>query len=63
MAEAADRLMTALTAEQREKAAFAFDDQERFDWHFIPKPRKGLPIKEMTPAQRDLAHARSLAAA
>ena len=28
---------------------------ERLNWHFIPRPRKGLPIKEMTPAQRALA--------
>src|SRR5581483_10092592 len=30
-------------------------DAERLNWHFIPRPRKGLPIKEMTPAQRSLA--------
>jgi hypothetical protein len=29
---------------------------ERTNWHFIPRPRRGLPIKEMTQEQRLLAH-------
>ena len=29
---------------------------ERRNWHFIPRPRRGLPIKEMTTEQRLLAH-------
>jgi hypothetical protein len=57
MAGAANNFLAALTSDQRAKAVFEFKDEERFDWHFIPKPRKGLPIKEMTPAQRNLAHA------
>src|SRR6185312_1282694 len=43
--------------EQQAKATYAMTNDERFDWHFIPKPRKGLPFKEMTPAQQKLAHA------
>jgi hypothetical protein len=57
MTGAANSLLAALTTEQRAKATYEMKDEERFDWHFIPKPRKGLPIKEMTPAQRNLAHA------
>src|SRR5436190_6391426 len=57
MADAANNFIAALTPEQRGKAAFDLKDQERFDWHFIPKPRKGLPFKEMTAPQRLLAHA------
>ena len=30
---------------------------ERTNWHFIPRERAGLPIKEMTQQQRLLAHA------
>ena len=26
--------------------------RERLDWHFIPRARKGLPIKELSPEQR-----------
>jgi hypothetical protein len=57
MANAANNFLNALTSEQKAKAVYEFKDEERFDWHFIPKPRKGLPIKEMTPPQRPLAHA------
>ncbi len=57
MADAAGNFLNALTPEQQAKATFTLTDEERFDWHFIPKPRKGLPFKEMTPAQQKLAHA------
>ena len=57
MVTAANNFLDSLNAEQRGKAAFDWKDEERFDWHFIPKPRKGLPFKEMSPAQRSLAQA------
>jgi hypothetical protein len=56
MASAANKFLESLTPEQRGKATFAFKSDERFDWHFIPKVRKGLAIKEMSPEQRKLAH-------
>ena len=55
MAEAADRFVRSLDKEQAARATFPFDSPERLNWHFIPRPRKGLPIKDMTPAQRALA--------
>lgn len=57
MAEVADVFLHSLTAEQKARATFEFDDEERINWHFIPRERKGLPMKEMTPQQRLLAHA------
>src|SRR5437016_247004 len=57
MADAANNLLATLTPEQRAKTVYDWKAEERFDWHFIPKPRKGLPLKEMTPSQRALAHA------
>lgn len=57
MADAAQHFLAALTPEQRQKATFDLNDAERLNWHFIPRERKGLPFKEMTPAQRHLAHA------
>jgi hypothetical protein len=56
MSEAADAFLNSLTADQRAKAAFAFEDEQRFDWHFIPRPRKGIPFKELDPAQRLLGN-------
>jgi hypothetical protein len=55
MAMAAVRLVESLDADQAAKATYAFDAPERLDWHFIPRVRKGLPVKEMTSAQRALA--------
>jgi hypothetical protein len=57
MAASAKNLLDALDDIQRAKATFAFDAEERENWHFIPKERKGLTLKEMTPAQQRLAYA------
>ena len=55
MAVAADRFLDSLSKSQAEKAVFAFDSPERLNWHFIPRDRLGIPIKELTPEQRALA--------
>ena len=57
MTECANRFLAALDANQRGKATFPFDTDERMNWHFIPKDRKGLPLREMTPYQKHLASA------
>jgi hypothetical protein len=57
MAEAARALLDSLDSTQRAKATLVFDnDDERTDWHYIPRDRMGLPIKEMDGSQRALAH-------
>jgi len=56
MSEAAKAFLATLTPEQSAQAKFAFDADERFNWHFIPKERKGLPLKDMTPSQKHMAH-------
>ena len=56
MLQAAHAFLAALTPEQRSRAIFPWDDEERFRWHFTPVPRRGLPLKAMTPAQKLLAH-------
>ncbi len=55
MVEAARRFLGTLDDDRRAKATFAFDDPERLNWHWIPRPRKGLPVKAMTHFQRPLA--------
>ena len=57
LADAANNFLAALTAEQKAKALFELKSDERVNWHFVPKERKGLPFKEMSPAQKHLAHA------
>jgi hypothetical protein len=59
MLTAANRLLQALTPEQRAQATFSFDAAERMRWNFIPDetfPRNGLPLKAMSAAQRTAAH-------
>lgn len=56
MREAARRFLLALTPAQARQARFAVDDAERQRWHYIPKPRRGVALGELTPAQRHLAY-------
>jgi len=55
MARAANALLGGLSEGQRAKTVFDFGDGERRNWHFVPRERKGLSIKEMSPEQRALA--------
>jgi hypothetical protein len=57
MAGAANNFLAALSPDQKAKATFAMENEERFNWHFVPRERQGLPLKEMDGAQRALAHA------
>jgi hypothetical protein len=57
MSNAANALLNALNDEQKAKAVFPFNEEERLNWHFIPKERKGLSYKLMTGEQRPLAMA------
>lgn len=56
MADAAAALLQDLSAEQRSKASFKFDDDTRFEFRYTPRARTGLPLKEMNEAQRTRAH-------
>ncbi len=55
MTSAADKFLTSLDAGQRTAATFEFKDDERQNWFFIPKARKGLTLQKMTQPQRLLA--------
>ena len=59
MTTAANKFLEGLTPEQRQQAVLPLDSEDLTRWHYVPTnqfPRKGLPIKEMTEAQRKLAH-------
>lgn len=60
MTKAAIKFLQSLSAEQKAKAQFTFDNEERYNWHFVPISRKGIPVKDLTMAQRkigfDLLH-------
>jgi hypothetical protein len=57
MATAAKAFVAGLSSEQRARTLLPFDGEERFNWHFVPRRRQGLPFKEMEERQRQLAHA------
>jgi len=55
--QAAQRLVQASPAAQRNELLQPFTDAARSDWHYTPRRRAGLPWKAMTPQQRDAATA------
>jgi hypothetical protein len=57
MAEAANKLLASLTAEQRKKMTFSLEDAHRVEWFYVPLARKGVPLKQLTAPQRELVHA------
>ena len=56
MSHAGDVFLRSLSQQQREQAVLRFDGDQREDWHYIPKPRKGIPYKQLSEAQTKLAH-------
>ncbi len=57
MAAAAEQFLAALSPEQRAVATIPFEDENRTDWHFIPRSRRGVPLKALSAEQQKLAHA------
>jgi len=64
MTAAANAFLGGLSAEQKKKATFDFNDPHRTGWYFMPKQdkdgkytRKGLPLEEMNGDQKKAAMA------
>ena len=55
MLDAARAFLATLDAAQKSKAVLPFNSEERFRWFYTPVSRKGLPLKEMNPAQQRAA--------
>lgn len=55
MADAGNKFLASLAENQKAIAQFKFDDGQRFDWHYIPRDRKGIPLKQLNDNQRKLA--------
>ncbi|MFG0259389.1 MAG: DUF3500 domain-containing protein [Phycisphaerales bacterium JB041] len=56
MRDAAAAWVDALRPELRARAVLAFDDANRRDWHYIPRRRAGVSLKEMNDAERAATH-------
>jgi Protein of unknown function (DUF3500) len=60
---AAQAFVDTLSADQKKQGVFEFDNEERFNWHFIPLQdpktrkytRKGVPLEEMSDKQKAAA--------
>lgn len=57
MAAVAKNFLASLDEAQRKEAHFPFNTDERENFHFVPKDRKGLALKNMRPEQIPLAFA------
>ena len=55
MVDATNVFLQSLSAQQRDNGTYDFDDEERFNWHFIPRDRNGVPFKSMNGTQREAA--------
>src|SRR5688572_8775842 len=51
----ATAFLNLLTPDIKDKAQYKYDDEERFDWHFVPKGRNGISIHELSQPQFDAA--------
>ena len=59
MADEADQFLMSLSGEERGRATFAFDSEERERFHFVPPEtfeRHGFPFEDMSAEQIELAH-------
>ena len=52
---AADKFLASLDPAQKSKTALAITSDERENFRYTPRDRAGLPLKEMTAAQREAA--------
>lgn len=54
---AASRFVSGLSAEQQLQALYPFDADERFNFHYIPRERKGIAFGDLSTAQQSAAMA------
>ncbi len=47
MVDATNSFLAGLTEMQRNSGSYEFDDEERLNWHFIPRDRNGIPLKNL----------------
>ncbi|MEO8751764.1 MAG: DUF3500 domain-containing protein [Casimicrobiaceae bacterium] len=57
MRAAAERVIAALPAAARDRMLRPFADSDRLDWHYTPRSRNGVALKELDARGRDAVHA------
>jgi len=63
MMEAANKYLATFPTNEKANANLSYDDKQRIEWHFIPKPdppgagfREGIKVRDMNSQQRAAAH-------
>ena len=51
MAKAANAFLQTLSEKQKARIQFGFNVEERYNWNYVPRSRKGLTLNEMTGQQ------------
>jgi hypothetical protein len=51
----AEEFLNSLDATQKSKAQYTFDDKERFNFHFVPRTRNGIRLRDLNETQRQKA--------
>jgi len=51
----ANGFLATLSAPLKEKAVYKFTDDERYNWHFVPRARNGVSFNELNSSQREAA--------
>ncbi|HWA35801.1 MAG TPA: DUF3500 domain-containing protein, partial [Cyclobacteriaceae bacterium] len=52
---AANTFLNSLDAKEKAAALYSLDDAERFNWHFVPRERKGACFRNFNDDQRKAA--------
>lgn len=55
LADQANKFLSSLTPSLRDKAQYTFEDNERFNFHFVPRTRNGVSIRDLNTTQKDAA--------
>jgi Protein of unknown function (DUF3500) len=56
MGALAAAFLETLSQAQRRQAMWPFEDGERFNWHYVPRQRAGVPIEQMSAASKSALH-------
>lgn len=51
-----ERFVAALPEKSRAQAVRPFEDRDRVDWHYTPRSRNGIALKDLDPAGREAVH-------
>jgi len=56
MVVSAQQFLNTLDEDLRHEVTYPFESDERFDWHYFPRSREGIPLKDTNEEQREAAY-------